>query len=120
MPQLVVYHATLSAPYRQAWHRYNIRLVALIANMVCGAALLVTLYTLAELYWSRVVGNGLLIALCGVWLSMHLLLSWWYARFTCPRCGKRFHLSMKFGLPYGNFFAWKCLHCGLRKYARGA
>jgi predicted RNA-binding Zn-ribbon protein involved in translation (DUF1610 family) len=40
-----------------------------------------------------------------------------WAQFPCPRCGKTFSHREGIFNPHWGPFAWKCMNCGLKKYA---
>lgn len=50
--------------------------------------------------------------LAAAWIILFTIAWNRVAWFPCPRCGKWF-----FGKRWGNMFARRCAHCGLRKYS---
>jgi len=58
--------------------------------------------------------NWFLAFLIG-WLLLAAVVWGRFDDFRCPRCGKHFfHVGWS-----RNFFARKCVHCGLKKYSNG-
>ena len=42
---------------------------------------------------------------------------YWNGRFLCPRCKEPFHSGYWLNIHYSNPFSFKCVHCGLAKWA---
>jgi FtsH-binding integral membrane protein len=55
------------------------------------------------------------LVVAAVWLLTWMVVGALLQRWRCPRCGKWFSLTWFYGLGY---FARKCVHCGLPKYAK--
>jgi hypothetical protein len=72
-------------------------LLALIAFRPSTGATGLLFFFLGLVSWAAVLATGV-----------------WYITFPCPRCERRFFWSFW----ESNLFALRCVHCGLRKWAR--
>lgn len=96
--------------YAEAWERYrNLRLTALLL-WLGGVPYIWLLGHLAPFLPTDVFKGFLFVLYFCVWFIATLR----YEFFRCPRCGRAFAKTWWFNL---SFLAWRCVHCGLRKFA---
>jgi hypothetical protein len=102
---------TAIGDYTSAWDDYRRRRRRLFDIFVGGFAVIAL--------WSFLFRNNAIQALaplilCPIWMLTVIVLSIPLSRFKCPRCGRPFFQTWL----YHNAFARKCVHCGLRMWAK--
>ena len=97
--------------YQDCWQRYK-KLRNLFWIVWLGYVPVVGMLSVLVLWFFGTFVPGFVFA--GLWMLMFLVVHIRLSGWPCPRCGKPF--SKKWWYDKG-FFARKCVHCGLAKYA---
>jgi hypothetical protein len=97
--------------YDEEWQKYRDRRFAYIAlslGFFPVAPLVFSLNRLFSINWA----GDLLVPYMILWIVAGAR----FESFRCPRCGKSFARTWWYNL---SFIAWKCVHCGLKKFSDG-
>ena len=105
--------------YNQAWLKYR-RLRSCVLGSYLAVVVLAIWFRLFDSIPDRLFGYVVFLAILLVFLSLGMGVR--LARWSCPRCGKRYfmkswYLSLVRPLWYEISFGRRCVHCGLPKYS---
>jgi hypothetical protein len=97
--------------YTECWRRYRrIRNLFWLMFLAYTPVVFVATDLSLKLFHSYSLGFALAIVWMAGWVVVGVRLNTW----RCPRCGKWFAATWWYSK---SFFARKCVHCGLPKYA---
>jgi hypothetical protein len=107
----------MQADYEAAWRDFRKRSIILWAaalGYVPGMAFISIAIVLPLSALTGIKPDNIVLPVAVCWLATIVITGFYRSLFRCPRCGKEFF----WGSWFVNSFARKCMHCGLRKWAR--
>ena len=111
MMELTTQFTSLGGDYASSWNEYSRRRQGFYGIWLGGFAVMAVLVLLFDNESLR----GWVIGVLGpIWMLTSIIISIRLSRFKCPRCARPFFQTWW----YRNDFARRCVHCGLRKWAK--